>query len=130
MFFGKIILVWFLTVKARVFYNVKNGSSFIRSKSSSENLSNDNKYLYFCCLQDKTWIKMPKWTIFLVSSKMFVLITDIFWQSFWRNKWRSVFDVVKDSSLWCAYVISACQKIVLVVGKFHGWVTFQVCSCS
>ena len=32
--------------------------------------------------------------------------------------------------LWCAYVISACQKIVLVVGKFHGWVTFQVCSCS
>ena len=29
--------------KAGVFYNVKNGSSFIMSKSSSENLSNQNK---------------------------------------------------------------------------------------
>ena len=36
-----------------VFYNVKKGSSFITSKSLSENLSNHNKYLCFCCLQDK-----------------------------------------------------------------------------
>ena len=88
----------FLEKIAGVFYNVKNGSSFITSKSSSENLSNHNKRLCFCCLQDKTWIKMPKWTIFLISSKVFVLITEIFWQTFWRNKWRSVFDVVKDSN--------------------------------
>ena len=31
--------------KAGVFYNVKNGWSFIASKSSSENLSNHNKHL-------------------------------------------------------------------------------------
>ena len=29
---------------AEVFYNVKNGSSFITSKSSSKNLSNENKH--------------------------------------------------------------------------------------
>ena len=33
--------------KAGVFYNVKNGSPFIASKSSSENLSSHNKYLCF-----------------------------------------------------------------------------------
>ena len=36
------------------FYNVKNGSSFITSKSWSKNLSNENKHWHFCCLQDKT----------------------------------------------------------------------------
>ena len=35
---------------------------------------------------------------FLISPKVFVLITEIFWRTFWRNKWRSVFDVAKDSS--------------------------------
>ena len=39
----------------------------------------------FCCLQDKTWVKMPKWTISLMSSKEFVLITEIFWHIFWRT---------------------------------------------
>ena len=33
-----------LELKARVFYNVKNGSSFIMSKSSSENLSDQKKH--------------------------------------------------------------------------------------
>ena len=41
------------------FYNVKNESSIIMSKSSSKNLSNENKECCFWCLQDKTWIKMP-----------------------------------------------------------------------
>ena len=39
---------------AGVFYNVKNRLSFIASKSLSKNLSNENKQLCFCCLQDKT----------------------------------------------------------------------------
>ena len=43
-------LVWrLLAVRytlAGVFYNVKNGSSFITSKSLSENLSNQNKHLW------------------------------------------------------------------------------------
>ena len=34
-------------------FNVKNGSSFIRSKSSSKHLSNKNKHWFFCCLQEK-----------------------------------------------------------------------------
>ena len=32
---------------AEVFYNVKNGSSFTTSKSSSKNLSNENKHSLF-----------------------------------------------------------------------------------
>ena len=35
--------------------------SFITSENWSENLSNENKQWYFCCLHDKKWIKMPKW---------------------------------------------------------------------
>ena len=35
---------------AGVFYNVKNGSSFITPKDSSKNLSNENKHWCFCCL--------------------------------------------------------------------------------
>ena len=62
------------------------------SKSWSENLSIRNKHLWtvprFCFLQDKTWIKMPKWTIFLISSKKFVLIAEIFCRNFWCNFWR------------------------------------------
>ena len=38
---------------AQYFYNVKNGSSNITSKSLSKNLSNENKQWCFCCLQDK-----------------------------------------------------------------------------
>ena len=37
-----------------VFYNIINGLAFIMSKSSSTNLSNENKH----CLQDKTWTKI------------------------------------------------------------------------
>ena len=37
----------------------QNESSFIMTKSSSNNVSNENKQMCFCCLQDKTWIKMP-----------------------------------------------------------------------
>ena len=40
---------------------------------------------------------MPKWTIFLISSKVsnsqskeFVLITEIFWRIFWLDNWQSL----------------------------------------
>ena len=36
---------------AGVFYNVKNGSSFIMSKSESKNLSNENKHWCFLSLR-------------------------------------------------------------------------------
>ena len=39
---------------AESFYYVNYGSSIITSKSSSYNLSNENKHRCFCCLQDKT----------------------------------------------------------------------------
>ena len=59
--------VWITTTKAESFYNVNYGSSIIMSKSSSKNLSNQNKHSCFCCLQDKMWIIIPKWTFFEVS---------------------------------------------------------------
>ena len=65
------------------------------SKSSSKNLSNENKHWCFCCLQDKTWIKMP---IVWKHRVFWFFITEILWWTFWRNKWQSVFDIVKDSS--------------------------------
>ena len=50
---------------------------------------------------------MPKWTIFLISSKVsnsqskeLVLITEILWRIFWRNKWRSLIVVVENFSFW------------------------------
>ena len=46
-------------IKAESLYNVKNGSSIIMSKSSSKNPSNETKHWCFCCLQDKTQVKMP-----------------------------------------------------------------------
>ena len=39
------------------------------SKSSTENLSIHNTHF---CFQDKTWIKMPKWTIFLILSNAWI----------------------------------------------------------
>ena len=47
---------------AESFYNVKYGSSIITSESLWENLSKENKHWCFCCLKDKTRIKMPKST--------------------------------------------------------------------
>ena len=62
----------------------------------------NHRYKHFC-FQDKTWIKMPNWTIFLISSKVsnskskeFVLITEIFWQIFWRDNWRSLIAIVEN----------------------------------
>ena len=49
---------------------------------------------------------MPKWTIFLISSKVsnsqskeFVLITEIFWRIFWLDNWRSLIVVVENFHL-------------------------------
>ena len=87
------------------FYNINYGSSIIKSKCLSQKLSNQNKHLSFCCLPDKTWIKMPKWNIFVTSSQVFVLITEIFWPTFGRNNWRSIIDVVER--------LCSCQLIIV-----------------
>ena len=43
---------------------------------------------------------------FLISSKVFVLITEIFCPTFWCNRWRYIFDVVKETSLSMSYLFS------------------------
>ena len=98
-----MLLSRFVVSRAEVFYGANYWSPIITSKNSSENLSNHNKHLCFCtvfssfcCLQDKTWIKMPKWTIFLISSKQFVLITENFWRIFWRDNWPSIIGAVEN----------------------------------
>ena len=71
------------------------GLSIITSKSLSKNLNNQIKH--FCFLlslrQNMNW--MPKWTIFVISSQVLVLITEIFWRTFWHNSWQSKIDVVE-----------------------------------
>ena len=88
---------------AEVFYGANYWSPIITSKNSSETLSIHNKHLClctvfssFCCLQDKTWIKMPKWTIFSISSEEIVLIAENFWRIFWRDNWRSIISAVEN----------------------------------
>ena len=53
-FFCSINCTSFVKTKEKSFYNIKKGWSIITSKSSSNNLSNENKHLCFCCLLDKT----------------------------------------------------------------------------
>ena len=50
----EVMIMITIKIIAEVFYDVKKGSSFIASKSSSKNLSNENKHWCFCCLLDKT----------------------------------------------------------------------------
>ena len=74
---------WGISIKqtdslAEYFYNVKNRSSIITTKSLWENLSNETKYWCFCCFPDKMWIKMP----ILRKHSVFVFITEILWQTF------------------------------------------------
>ena len=65
------------------------------SKSLSNNQSSQNKCLCFCCLQDKTWIKMPKWTIF--DTSVYVFVTEItYLTKIWRNNWWSIIDIVEN----------------------------------
>ena len=86
---------------AESFYKISYGSSIITSKKLSKNFSNQNKHFCFCCLQDKTWIQMPKRTIFVISSQVFLLITEIFWPTFWRNNWWSIIEVVEKLCYFC-----------------------------
>ena len=91
-----------LDFSVEVFYNVKNRLSFIKSKSSSKNLSNENKHCCFCCLLDKTRIKMPN-----LWDYRDTLTT------FWRNKWQSVFDVVKNLCYWWKSIENCLPSAVL-----------------
>ena len=88
---------------AEVFYGANYWSPIITSKNSSEILSNHNKHLWLLCFQYKMWIKMPKWTIFLIPSKVFALITENFWRIFWRDKWRSIIGAVENVRLFYTF---------------------------
>ena len=87
-------------------YQIKSAVFLLRQKwivnfhvkKFVKDLSNENKQWCFCCLQDKTWIKMPiLWKHFS--------ITEILWRTFWRNIWQSIFDVVKILRYWVLYQI-------------------------
>ena len=67
------------------FYNVKNGSSIITSKSWSKNLGSENKHAFLIHILSWRQEKPP----------VLVFVTEILWRTFWCNNWRSVFDVVK-----------------------------------
>ena len=82
---------WRRTIFSAVFLQCQKRISIIMSKSLSKNLSNKNKHWCFCCLQDKTWIKMP------ILWKHRVCCFH-YWDSFDRNNWPSIFDVQKDST--------------------------------
>ena len=73
---------------AQYFYNVKNGSSNITSKSSSNNLSNGEVF-------PENWHFNSCFVLKTTKAPLFVFITEILWWTFWRNNWRSVFDVLK-----------------------------------
>ena len=92
-------LIKFWVIIAGVFYNAKNRSSFITSKSSSKNLSNKNTGA-FIVFKTKRELKCQ-----------FSGITEILWRTFWRNKCRSVFDVVKDSSYRVLRISVRLQKV-------------------
>ena len=80
---------------AESFYNVKNGSSIITSKSSPKNLSNENKHT-LCFQRIGILIHILSWRQQKHQcTAVFVFITEILWQTFWRNNWWSVFDIAK-----------------------------------
>ena len=87
------------------------------SKCLSKNLSNRNKHFCFCCLQAKMWIKMTKWTIFMILSQVLVCITEIFWPIFWRNNWRSIIVLVERLRSW--------STICLFIQK-HRYILFEM----
>ena len=76
-------------------------------KKFVKNLSNENKHWRFCCLQDKTWIKMP-----------------ILWKHFSITEiiLRSVFDVVK--------ILRLCNQYVSLQGHNHEkWIKWLAIIC-
>ena len=65
--------------KAQYFYNVKNGSSNITSKSLSKNLSNGEVF-------PENWHFNSCFVLKTTKTPLFVFITEILWQIFWRKK--------------------------------------------
>ena len=70
---------------AGVSYNVENESTFITSKSLSDNLSYHKHF--FCCLQDKTWIKMPKFSFLKIQTHFIASIKTLIvrFSGLWPN---------------------------------------------
>ena len=67
----------------------------------------------FVVFKTKRELKCQNELFFSISSKVFVLITEIFWQTFWSNKWRSFFEVVKDSIYYITWLIHNLIRIRL-----------------
>ena len=84
-----------------VCYNAKNGLSFITSKSSSKNLSNENKHCtgVFVVFKAKSKLKCQ-------FSGNIECVCFHYWDSFtnsWHNNWLSVFEGCKKTPLVCLF---------------------------
>ena len=87
---------------AESFYNVNYGPSIITSKSLSKNLSNQNKHLWWYYKNSSFWHFNSRFVLKTTKTRVFVLITEIFWQNFWCNNWGSIIDVV-ERLLYCQF---------------------------
>ena len=71
-------------------------------KKFAKNLRNQNNLFFCCCLQHKTWITMPKWTIFVISflwkHEYFCFHYWDYLTNFWCNNWQSIIDVVANQN--------------------------------
>ena len=72
-------------------------------------------YFCFCCLQDKPWIKMPKWTIFEISFLWkHQCLCCHYWDyltKFWLDNLRSIGDVVKR----LCYVLDKSSRFLVMI---------------
>ena len=59
-------------------------------------------------LRKLIWHFNTRFVLKTTKTQVFVMITEIFWQTFWRNKWRFIIDAVKDSSF--CYILWPSQK--------------------
>ena len=115
-------IYWFGTT-GEFFYNVKNGSLFIMSKSLLKNLSNENKTH---SMFSENWHFSLRFVLMTTKTPVFYFITEILCQTFWRNKWRSVFDVVKNLCL-CDFICNSCSSTVTIFkNKYFLFMNLQV----
>ena len=89
---------------AESFYNVKYGLSIITSKVCQIISGMKTKTLEFSVKwyfkNSSFWHFNSCFVLKTTKTQVFVLITEIFWQTFWRNNWRSIIDVVERLCFW------------------------------
>ena len=88
--------------------------------------------------QDKTWIKMPKWTFFLKyhfsgNTSALQCLCLYYWdylKNFWRNNWRSIIDVIErlGHTYLSFLLILFFREIILSLSCPQALLTSSICS--